>query len=69
MRFEWKQECEDSFNELKRLLCSDTVMVPYNPKRKTRIYVDHGPEVVAAKVAQRYKNIGGLVCFGLLYRI
>ena len=58
VRFEWKQECEDSFKELKRLLCSDTVMVPYNPKRRTRIYVDHGPEGVAATVAQRYEVIG-----------
>ena len=62
VRFEWKQECEDSFKELKRLLCSDTVMVPYDPKRRTRIYVDHGPEGVAATVAQRYEVIGERCC-------
>ena len=33
-------------------------MVPYDPKRKTRIYVDHGPGGVAATVAQRYEVIG-----------
>ena len=58
VRFVWSQDCEDSFTVLKDLLCSDTVMVPYDPKRRTRIYVDHGPEGVAATVAQRYEKIG-----------
>ena len=43
VKFVWSKECEDSFRELKDLLCSDTVMASYELNRKTRLYVDHGP--------------------------
>ena len=36
----------------------EKVMVNHDPKRKTRFYVDEGPECVAASVAQRYKVDG-----------
>ena len=52
--FKWTKDCEVSFNRLKELLCSDTVLVSYDPARFTRVYVDHGPEGVASTVAQRY---------------
>ena len=39
-------------------MTSEKVMVNYNPKRKTRLYVDEGPEGVAATVAQCYKVEG-----------
>ena len=52
--YKWTKECQSSFTRLKGLLCEDTVLVCYDPKRSTRVYVDHGPEGVASTVAQRY---------------
>ena len=54
VRFKWDQECQDCFEKLKVTLCSDTVMVNYDTSRSTRLYVDHGPDGVAACVTQRY---------------
>ena len=54
IKFVWTKECEDSFKELKVLLCSDTVMANFELDRPTRRYVDHGPCGVAGTVAQEY---------------
>ena len=54
-KFVWSKACEESFQELKDLLCSDTVMASYDPAWRTRLYVDEGPTGVAATVAQEYK--------------
>ena len=54
MRFLWDQDCRRSFEKLKSLLSSSSVIANFNISRHTRLYVDHGPEGVAAKVAQRY---------------
>ena len=54
VRFKWDDQCQKSFEELKGLLCSDTVMGNYEVGRKTRVYVDHGPDGVAATLAQEY---------------
>ena len=51
VKFSWSQECEESFLELKSLLTSDKVMACYDPSRETRVYVDEGPEGVAATLA------------------
>ena len=56
--YKWTAECQKSFETLKELLTSDTVLAGYDPKRFTRIYVDHGPEGVASTVAQRYDMPG-----------
>ena len=37
VRFEWTKDCQESFNELKELLVSDTVMAYYDPKLPTRV--------------------------------
>ena len=55
VKFVWSKECEDSFQELKDLLCSDKVMASYELNRKTRLYVDHGPGGVAGTVAQQHE--------------
>ena len=52
--YKWTTECQKSFKDMKELLCSDTVLAGYDPKRFTRVYVDHGPDGVASTVAQRY---------------
>ena len=57
-KYDWTTDCARSFKKLKDLLCSEQVMVNYDPKRKTRLYVDHGPGGLAASVCQLYNEIG-----------
>ena len=57
-RFTWSKKCQDSFVELKELLMSDRVMANYDPKRRTRLYCDDGPQGVAGTVAQEYEVEG-----------
>ena len=54
VRFEWTKDCQRSFQELKELLTSDTVMAYYDPKLPTRVYVDESPVVVASTLAQQH---------------
>ena len=54
-KFVWSKVCENSFRELKELLCSDTVMANYELNKETRLYVDHGPGGVAGTVAQEHE--------------
>ena len=56
--FKWTEECEQSFHRLKEMLISDTVLVAYDTKRVTRLYVDHGPDGLASTVGQRYDVAG-----------
>ena len=56
VRFEWTEECQRAFTELKNRLSDKTVLVPYVPHLPTRLYVDHGPEGIASTVAQLHKE-------------
>ena len=56
--FKWTKECQKSFEELKSLLCSSTVLANYELHRKTRLYVDHGPFGVASTIAQEHQVPG-----------
>jgi hypothetical protein len=55
-KFRWTDEMETNFRLLKERLCSDRVMVAWDPERKTRLYTDAGPEGAQATVAQRYQH-------------
>ena len=59
VRFNWTAECQRSFQELKELLLTSTVAVHWDPARKTRIYVDHGPAGVGGTIAQDHGRPGG----------
>ena len=37
-------------------MCSDKVVVPYDPKLPTRLYVDDGPQGVAGTLAQAHPH-------------
>ena len=52
--FKWTEKCDKSFKRLKEMLVSDRVLVSYNTKRSTQLYLEHGPNGVCATVAQRY---------------
>ena len=51
-RFQWGKREETAFAELKERLCSDKVLVPYDLKRQTRLYVDSSPVGTQATVCQ-----------------
>ena len=55
-KFTWTAQHEEHFQKIKDRLCSDRVMVPYDPARSTRLYSDGGPEGCQATVAQRYEH-------------
>ena len=47
LRFEWTEQCQAAFTELKELMMSRKVMAHYDPRRDTRLYVDEGPAGLA----------------------
>ena len=47
--FKWSEECHKAFQKLKNMLVADTVLVNYDTRRATRLYVDHGPVGIGAK--------------------
>ena len=62
-RFVWGKKQDDAFQDLKRRLCSDKVMVPYCADgRKTRLYVDSSEKGTQHTVAQLH-NIGNEDCW------
>ena len=58
VRFKWTPECQQAFQELKELLNTSTVAVHWDPAKKTRIYVDHGPAGVGGTIAQDHGLAG-----------
>ena len=58
VKFVWSAKCQESFDELKQMLCSSTVLANYDPDLPTRVYVDHDYKGVAATVAQDHSKAG-----------
>ena len=55
-KFTWTEEHQKHFELIKERLCGDRVMVPFDPKRKTRHYTDGGPEGCQGTITQRYDH-------------
>lgn len=53
-KFVWDSAQKQSFDELKRRLCSNKVIVPYDTNLDTRMYVDSSPIGTQATIAQKY---------------
>ena len=53
--FRWGKEEKEAFKKVKQLLLDNLVLIHYDPKGKTRIYVDHGPKGLGAILAQEYE--------------
>ena len=53
-RFNWTQECQQSFDTIKQLMASDKILVHYDPSKPTRVYVDFSPCGVSATLAQQH---------------
>jgi len=58
IRFSWGEKQECSFQELKKRLCSDRVLVPFDTSLRTRVYVDSSFAGTQATVAQEHVNDG-----------
>ena len=52
--FTWGPQQQSAFEEIKKRLCSDRVLVPYDTKLKTRLYVDSSYIGTQATVAQSH---------------
>ena len=63
--FKWGEKCQESFNSIKEALMGNQLMAAYDPKKATRVYVDRGPDGVAATLAQEDPSlqVGGERCF------
>ena len=55
VNFKWTEACEKSFNTIKKIMSSNNVLANFDPNRKTRVYVDHGPLGLGATLAQLYE--------------
>ena len=55
-RFVWGSREASSFEELKRRLCSDRVLAPYDTNKKTRLYVDSSFIGTQATLAQLHST-------------
>ena len=55
-KFTWMDLHQKHFNLIKERLCSDRVMVPFDPKRETKLFADGGPEGCQATVTQAYQH-------------
>ena len=54
--FRWGKSEDMAFNELKKMLCSDKVLMPNDLSKKTRLYVDSSPVGTQATVCQLYEG-------------
>ena len=56
--FIWGNREQASFDEIKKRLCSERVMSPYDTRLRTRLYVDSSPTGTQATLAQLHKHKG-----------
>ena len=54
VRFQWGEIEESAFQELKKRLSSDRVVVPYDSSKETRLYANSSPVGTQATVAQKH---------------
>lgn len=56
VRFEWTQECEDSFKKIKNYLSSEPILAIFDPKLPIYIFTDASKKGVAAILKQPQKD-------------
>ena len=64
LRFNWIADCQQSFDRLNELLTTSTMAVHWDPDKKTRIYVDHGPAGLGGTIAQNHTEPGDKPVWG-----
>ena len=55
-KFIWTSECEESFNKIKLLLCSEPVLGTFDLKLKIKIYTDAIMKGIGAILKQPQEN-------------
>ena len=55
-KFIWTNECEESFDKIKLLLCSEPVLGIFDPKLKIKIYTDASIKGIGAILKQPQEN-------------
>lgn len=56
VEFEWTQECQKAFDEIKSIVASDVILVHYNPKLELILDVDASDCGIAACISHRYDD-------------
>ena len=56
VKFHWTKECQESFDLIKRNLCTAPVLAHYDPKLPLVVACDASPYGVAAVLSHRYQN-------------
>ena len=56
VHFRWGHQEQVAFNAVKDMLIGDLVLAHYDSKKKTRLYVDHGPSGLGAVLAQWHEQ-------------
>ena len=59
-RFRWGEREHTSFKEIKKRLCSNRVLIPYDINKETCLYVDSSPVGTQATVCQQQESNGAL---------
>lgn len=55
-KFHWSKQCDVAFKQLKSLITSDRLIVPYDPDRPIVLSADAGPTGVGAVLAHEYAD-------------
>ena len=50
--FKWTEDCDKTYTMMKDLMASDKVLMHYDPRKPTKVYVDYSPHGVSATLAQ-----------------
>lgn len=56
VRFDWSKECQDSFEKIKTLLCSEPVLKIFDPNSSIKIYTDASIKGIGAVLKQEDEN-------------
>lgn len=56
VKFKWNSDCQNSFIKIKQVMCSDDVLVHYNPDLKLNLYVDASPFGLGACLTHTYDD-------------
>lgn len=53
VKFQWSDECENAFNNIKKILCSEPVLAIFNPSSDTFLYTDASIKGLGAVLKQK----------------
>lgn len=60
MKFQWTNECQKAFDNIKNILCSEPILAMFNPKVDTFLYTDASIISLGATLKQIHKKTAQL---------